>query len=92
MPPIVPPQTAKATARDLPTKTALMTESEAGRIIAPPTPWRARAAISMVDVSEAATSTLAPTKTTTPIMNMSLRPARSATRPDRISREAKVSE
>ena len=60
MPPIVPPQTAKATARDLPTNTALMTDSELGRIMAPPTPWRARAAIRVVDVSEAATRTLAP--------------------------------
>ena len=71
MPPIVPPQTANATARDLPTKTALMTDSELGRIIAPPTPWRARAAISWLEVSGAATMTLAPTKTMTPMMNSS---------------------
>ena len=38
MPPIVPPQTAKAIARSLPTNTALMTESELGRIMAPPMP------------------------------------------------------
>ena len=74
MPPIVPPQTAKATARDLPTKTALMTDSELGRIMAPPTPWRARAAMRVLAESEAATRTLAPTNTTTPMMNSSRRP------------------
>ena len=58
-PPMVPPQTAKAIARSLPTKTALMTESELGRIIAPPMPWRARAAMRVLAESDAATSTLA---------------------------------
>jgi len=38
MPPMVPPHTANATARDLPVKTALMMDSELGRIIAPPMP------------------------------------------------------
>ena len=69
-----------------------MTESELGRIIAPPMPWRARAAMSVVEVSDAATRTLAPTNTTTPRRNMSLRPARSATRPHKMSSEANVSE
>ena len=92
MPPIVPPQTAKAIARSLPTNTALMTDSELGRIIAPPMPWRARAAMRVLAESDAATRTLAATNTTTPSMNSSLRPERSAMRPERMSSDAKVSE
>ena len=92
MPPMVPPQTAKATARDLPTNTALMTERDAGRIIAPPTPWRARAPMIVSEVSDAETRALAHTKTMTPMTNMSRRPNRSASRPERMRSDAKVSE
>ena len=92
MPPIVAPQTAKAIARDLPTNTALITDKEAGKIIAAPTPCSARAPMRLIDESEIATSTLAPTKTMTPMMKSNLRPKRSARRPARISSEAKVNE
>ena len=92
MPPMVAPQTAKAIARDLPTKTAFMTDSEAGKIIAAPTPCNARAAMRWIDESDIATRTLAPTKTMMPMMKRSVRPKRSAMRPERISNEAKVSE
>ena len=46
MPPIVEPQTAKAIARSRPTKTAFTVERVEGRIIAAPTPWSSRAAMS----------------------------------------------
>ena len=92
MPPIVPPQTANATARDLPVKTALMIDRDAGRIIAPPMPCSARAAMRVAASPDIATSTLAPTKTTTPRTKIRRRPARSEMRPQRMSREAKVRE
>ena len=46
VPPIVDPQMANATPRSRPRKLALISDSEVGRMSAPPTPWTARAAIS----------------------------------------------
>ena len=92
MPPIVAPHTAKAAARDLPTKTAFRIDSEEGRIIAAPTPCKARAPMMVTGLPDIATSTLETTKTTRPITKISRLPNRSARRPATMSSDAKVSE
>ena len=92
MPPMVAPQTAKAAARALPTNTALMMDSDAGSMSAPPRPWSARAPMISTALPDKATRTLAETKTIAPITKMSRRPSRSASRPATMSKEAKTSE
>ena len=66
-------------------------ESAAGEMIAAPTPWIARAAISVAsDVASPQTSD-APEKSARPAMNIRRRPSRSALRPPSMSRPPKVS-
>ena len=72
--------------------TALSTDSDAGKIMAAPTPCSARAPMTSMELVDSATSTLAATKITTPMAKSNRRPKRSARRPLRISRDAKVSE
>ena len=86
-PPIVEPQMAKATARSLPRKFALMIDNDVGSINAPPRPCSSRAPINSVPLLDTAASTLASTNTTMPRLNSSRRPHRSASRPN-INRKA----
>ena len=78
-PPIVEPQMAKATARSLPTNSAFTVESVAGRIIAPPIPWRNRPTMSTEPLGAVAATRLAPMNTTTPVRKSRRRPQRSPT-------------
>lgn len=66
IPPMVEPQIAKAMPRSRPVKSALTVENVAGRIIAPPTPCRRRAAINVVPEYDMAAKTLATPKVRMP--------------------------
>ena len=72
-------------------KVVVRIESAAGEMIAAPTPWIARAAMSVAsDVARPQTSD-APEKSARPAMNIRRRPSRSAVRPPSMSRPPKVS-
>lgn len=89
--PIVEPHTAKAMPRSGPRKVALSSASVVGRIIEPPTPCRARAAMSHVPLGAKAHNTLATMNTTRPAASTRRRPSRSLVVPHTMSRAAKTS-
>jgi hypothetical protein len=86
--PIVEPHTANAMLRSLPRKVAFRSARVVGRIIDPPMPCRARAAISHVPVGANAHTMLDPTKIARPMMSRRRRPMRSLIVPHTISRAA----
>ena len=90
IPPIVDPQTAKAIVRSRPRNVALSSDRVAGRIIAPPTPCRNRAAMSSSPVAASAAATDAAAKMTTPTRSIRRLPKRSARLPKTSSSEAKT--
>ncbi len=92
MPPMVPPQTAKAVARCFPMKVALMSESELGMIIAAPSPWTKRPAITAWLVFANPIHALASTNSETPATKMRRRPRMSARRPAAMRNAANVRE
>jgi hypothetical protein len=61
-------------------------DSAAGASIAANTPWQARAVTSMVKLTEAPPTAEATAKPIRPVRNMTLRPIRSASRPQNSSR------
>ena len=83
---------AKATMRDRPVYVAFTSDSDVGDIIAPPTPWSARAAIRASPLPVRAATMLATPKTTAPRMKTRRRPTRSPRRPAMMSSAAKTSE
>jgi len=88
--PIVEPHTAKAMPRSEPRKVALRSARVVGRIIEPPTPCRARAAMSQAPLGAKAHRTLASMKTSRPITSTRRRPSRSLVVPHTMSRAAKT--
>ena len=66
MPPMTAPQMPKAMARSWPRKLVLRMDCVEGTIMAPPTPWRSRAAISIVPLEEKPAMTEAIMKMTRP--------------------------
>ena len=78
--------------RARPTKRALRVERVDGRIIAAPTPWTKRAAMSIGPLTESPATTDASMKTTMPMRKSSRRPLRSPIRPTVMSSAANTSE
>ena len=85
----VPAHTPIALARSSRGKTFVMIDSVAGMISAPPTPIRARTAMSCVDVSTKRTARLERPNTAMPVCSARLRPKRSPSMPIVSSRPAK---
>ena len=67
-------------------------DSAAGASIAPNAPWHARAVTSMTKPDDAPPIADATAKPASPVMNMTLRPIKSASRPQNSSRLPNVSE
>jgi len=76
--------------RSEPRKVALRSARVVGRIIEPPTPCRARAAMSQASLGAKAHRTLASMKTSRPITSTRRRPSRSLVVPHTMSRAAKT--
>ena len=91
IPPMVEPQTANAIPRSLPRNVALMSDSDVGRIIAPPTPCSSRAPMRSPAEPERAASTDESAKIVTPSSMTRRRPKRSARVPNTRSSAAKTS-
>ncbi len=90
--PATAPQMPSARLRSAPSeKVVVMIESAAGETIAAPRPWIARAAISHASDRASPPPSEANENTTRPIMNMRLRPSRSASRPPSSRNPPKVS-
>jgi hypothetical protein len=81
----------KAIARSRPRKFALRIDWVAGRIMAPPTPWTSRAAISISPLVERPATIDAATKSASPARYMRRRPRMSPIRPSVTRRAANTS-
>lgn len=90
--PTIAPNTPKALPRSLGSVNVVVSsDSAAGASSAANTPWRARAPNSIPEFTAAPPSADAAAKPNRPIMKVSLRPARSATRPPSSSSPPKAS-
>src|SRR4051812_31279472 len=86
------PHQASALLRSAPSaKVVVRIDSVAGATTAPPRPWTARAPISMPCEVDSPPSSDAPAKSSSPAMKTRRRPSRSAARPPRSRKPAKVS-
>jgi len=88
--PPIAPQMPSAALRRSGLTAALNNVSESGMIIAPPAPWRARAAMRKPMLGAIAASADAVVKMATPVMNVRRRPKRSPTAAAVRSSTAKV--
>ena len=89
---ITAPQTPKAVPRSLPWKVCARSASEVAKMVAPPTPCRARKAISIPADWAAPQSSEARVKTASPAAKTRRRPKMSATEPAASISEASESE
>jgi hypothetical protein len=82
----------KAVPRSLPVKAAAMRASEVANMMAPPTPWAARARLSMREEVDRPQISEATEKTPSPMANTSRRPNMSPITPAVSRKAARVSE
>ncbi len=90
--PATAPQTPSALLRSAPSRKIVVTiESAAGEMIAAPSPWAARAAISCASVAAKPAASEATATSIRPAMKTRRRPSRSAVRPPSRRKPPKVS-
>ena len=88
--PMTAPHMPKATPRSRPRKLFPSSASDVAKMIAPPTPWPLRDAMSISGLTARPQSSEPIVKIASPIENSSLRPYRSASEPDVSSSAASV--
>ena len=89
--PVTAPKTPKAAPRSRPRNESAMSASAVANMIAPPTPWKARARAKKVASDATPHSSDPVVNTPIPTAKISRRPTRSATEPAVSSRAARVS-